>query len=212
MREHYAQNGNSLFFVSVVGVYVDVVSARDGNPAREYDGRDADLGGSSRLAWLQRGPTGTATVEMGSSPPVVMFPITGGTAVGSDLMIEHNGSDLSLSRMGTTVDVGDFLVNTMALVVDGFVSVNGGPMSSPVALFNIVPDFPLELTLTSGAATALNGAFGVTVFEPGLEIGTVVTHPVLAPEAPTWVMLIGGFAMLAYATRRRRLRPLGAAA
>jgi hypothetical protein len=157
-------------------------------------------------------PTGTATVEMGSSPPVVMFPITGGTAVGSDLMIEHNGSDLSLSRMGTTVDVGDFLVNTMALVVDGFVSVNGGPMSSPVALFNIVPASPLELTLTSGAATALNGAFGVTVFEPGLEIGTVVTHPVLAPEAPTWVMLVGGFAVLAYATRCRRLRPLGAAA
>jgi hypothetical protein len=149
-------------------------------------------------------PTGTATVESGSSPPVVMFPITGGTAMGSDLMIEHNGSDLALSRMGTTVDVGNFLVNTMSLVVDGFVSVNGGPQSSPVALFNIVPASPLELTLTSGAATALNGAFGVTDFTGGLEIGTAVTNPVLAPEAPTWLMLLAGFGGLAYAAARRR--------
>ena len=154
-------------------------------------------------------PTGTAELVTGSNPPEVMFPITGGAAMGGYLMIEHNGSGLALSNGTTTVDIGNFLVDTKDLVVDSYV---GAPAAPTVPIFNIVPNSPLELTLTSGAATALNTAFDTTDFTAGLEIGTVVTNPVLAPEAPTWVMLAGGFAALGFAASRRRLRSVNAVA
>jgi hypothetical protein len=152
-------------------------------------------------------PTGTAMLAPGSSPPEVMFPITGGTATGAALMIEHNGSGLALSDGTTTVTIGNFLVDTQQLEVFSYL---GAPAAPTIPIFNIVAGSPLELTLTAAAAGALNAAFDTDAFSANLAIGTVVTNPVLAPEAPTWAMMAGGFIALALAARRQaRLRLSG---
>lgn len=162
------------------------------------------------LLGISIGLTGSASLVTGSNPPEVKFPITGGDAEGPDLLINHDGSGLSLTKGSTTVYVGNFLVDTGNLDVLSYV--NSTPDGSPTFwLFNIVPASPLELTLTSDAATALNTAFGTMAFTSGLEFATVTTNPVLAPEASSWVMLASGFAALGLLTAYRR-RPSPSAA
>ena len=58
-------------------------------------------------------PTGTARLDTSGQYPVAMFPITGGfeNADGS-LVIEHDGSDLALSKGMNTVEIGDFFIRT----------------------------------------------------------------------------------------------------
>jgi hypothetical protein len=140
-------------------------------------------------------PTGKATLDTSGQYPVAMFPITGGfeNADGS-LVIEHDGSDLALTKGMDTVDIGDYGVSA------------GGP----IALFGLAKgstDF--IVTLTAGAAKDLDKVFDTRAFSASTIIGTAVTHPVIAsavPEPSTWVMLCGGFGAFAVAAFRRRKR------
>jgi hypothetical protein len=119
---------------------------------------------------------------------VLRFPITGGT---SDLAnargeIHHSGG-LSLTAGSTVVQLRDFTIDTTATpVLTGMVVANGSVVGR-VPLFKVgLPSLtlPLEpkqqrllipgatLSLTAEAATALNGAFGVSAFTENFAIGT----------------------------------------
>ena len=157
--------------------------------------------------------TGTAKIDTSGTYPLAMFPITGGVenADGS-LVIDHKGSDLELSKGTTSVDIGNFVVDTKSMTIDGFVAVDGGSPSAPLTLFDLSKgsgDF--VVTLSSGAATALNTVFGTDAFSSSIQIGTATTNPVVAagvPEASTWVLLCAGFGALAVGAARRRSRDM----
>ena len=157
-------------------------------------------------------PTGRAALDTSGAYPVAMFPITGGVAnPDGSLIIRHDGSDLALSAGSNTVDIGNFVISTKAMTIDGDVVVNGSPYASMTPLFNLAMgsgDF--VLTLTSGAAGALNAVFDTDAFTTAIQIGTAVTNPVISsavPELSTWIMLCMGFGLLGVcgASRSRSL-------
>jgi hypothetical protein len=104
--------------------------------------------------------------------------------------ILHNGG-LVLKSATTTVELRNFIIDTTgaAPVLTGLVVANEGTVGR-IPLFDLVLPtgitLPLKakgpmksltlagvsMKLTSGAATALNGAFSVTAFKAGLPIGT----------------------------------------
>ncbi len=158
---------------------------------------------------LSVAPTGTATIDASGTYPVASFPITGGVQ-NSDgsLVIEHNGSDLAISSLAVTVDIGNFVITTGAARIWGEVGLNGVPLGGVSApLFVLTPGTgDYIMTLTPLAAATLNAAFVTDAFNTTIQIGTATTHPVIStavPEASTWAMLGAGFAALAIAARRR---------
>lgn len=104
--------------------------------------------------------------------------------------IVHSGG-LLLKSATTTVELRNFIIDTtgMTPVLTGLVVANEGTVGR-IPLFDLVLPTSIKLPLkaqgpmksltlagvsmklTSGAATALNGAFGVTAFKAGLPIGT----------------------------------------
>jgi len=135
------------------------------------------------------GVTGSATAS-GSS---VSFPITGGDAVIHankhyapgyvDGVILHQGSGLTLTKGGTTVELTNFTIDPGHSVLYG--DINGTVPAANVPLLQL-DGRPLVITtgggqvhldgtianLTPTAAAALNKAFGVTAFAAGMPLGT----------------------------------------
>ncbi|MFM7423964.1 MAG: hypothetical protein ACKO7W_03010 [Elainella sp.] len=123
---------------------------------------------------------------------VATFPIVGGAADLRDSQVEINHSGgLSFRSGNTRVTASDFSVTNLGnrLVLTSLISVNGGSLtraplfdlqlgslnSSPVTGQRNLTNLDLQnvaLTLAPEAAAALNQAFGVTAFQPGLSIGT----------------------------------------
>ena len=117
------------------------------------------------------------------------FPITGGRIDASNARgeVPHSGG-LRLTRGTTEVALTDFVVDTTATPkLTGLVTANGSVVGR-IPLFNLaLPAISLPLTLPAGpetlliegskmtltteAATALNGAFATTAFVAGFEIG-----------------------------------------
>jgi hypothetical protein len=130
-------------------------------------------------------------VVPGAVYQVLYFPITAGRLDASNAKVEigHAGG-LTLTRGATTVNLTDFVIDTTGTTprLTGLVTANGSIVGR-IPLFNItlpsglrtpltLPAAPniaviegSQLALTSDAATALNGAFGVTAFTVGLNIG-----------------------------------------
>ena len=120
---------------------------------------------------------------------IAYFPITGGRIDASNARgeVPHSGG-LSLTKGATQVLISDFVIETTSSPrLTGIVTANG-TIVGRIPLFNLaLPPLvlPLQLpagpetlliegsrvTLTSEAATALNGAFGTTAFTPGFHIG-----------------------------------------
>jgi len=147
----------------------------------------AEFAGALESLGVTAGVIDPSRVHGGS----VTFPVTGGavdlaTARGE---IAHSGG-LTLSAGGTEVRLQSFTIDTTgsAPVLTGLVVVNDGLLGR-VPLFDLqlpsgitLPLKPSEngklrindvgVTLTSVAADALNGIFGVTAFTPGFNIGT----------------------------------------
>ena len=155
-------------------------------------------------------PLGTASISSGATgaAPVASFPITGGSSDSSGALIEHNGSGLALSAGGTVVDARNFLIDTANAVVDSDVSVNGASAGN-LGLFSIGPG--LTLTLTAGAASALDAAFGTEALSSSTVIGTAATSPVVGPTVPAPVaasepagVAVLGAGLLALVAIRRR--------
>lgn len=160
---------------------------------------------------------GTPEITPGVSVPLVGFPITGGTANGA-LSIEHDGSGLSLTRdtNGATpggevvVSLENFVIDTASLSLSGLVSVDGTAVGI-VPLFSISSsgnvDYPFRLSLTQGAADALNGALVVTAFGSGLEVALATTSPEIGADVQVPVpatALLFGAAIAPLLARRRR--------
>ncbi len=140
---------------------------------------------------LTPAPLGTAKITKAG---VARFPITGGNVTyytpGSvspfvQGEIDHDGSGLSLTGGGTTVELTDFVVDPGASVLTGKVSVNGEVAADSAPLFFLDGRTlqPLEangstavlegttVKLKDEAATLLNDTFGTDALAGGLVIG-----------------------------------------
>ena len=140
---------------------------------------------------LTPAPVGDGKIENGSAK----FPITGGNVTyyepGSvspyvQGMIEHEGSGLSLTGGGKTVELTDFVVDPGTSTLTGKVSVDGEVAAESAPLFHLDGGTlkPLRTTddgravlegttvkLKEEAASLLNDTFEVDALEEGLEIG-----------------------------------------
>lgn len=169
------------------------------------------------------GLLGSASVDEGADALVVNFPITGGDLDPATLAgtIEHVGSGLSLTANGTTVNLTDFTIDTVASQLTGVVSVAGGASLGRVAIF----DFDLtgltagqitdtgnpviSLLLTSAAVGALADALAIPALTTlaGAEFGLAATAPTfgdVGAEVPLpGAALLFATGAAAFAARRR---------
>ena len=155
---------------------------------------DADFVAALESLGVAPGTVGDATLADGS----VSFPITGGTVTVFDRetgyrpyvqgTLLHEGSGLSLTAGGTTVELTNFTIDpgTPARLF-GDVAVDGAQAVASAPLFDLNGSTlePLstdsegnavlegtEVLLSPEAADLLNQTFGVTALEGGLLIGT----------------------------------------
>jgi hypothetical protein len=156
------------------------------------------------------GVLGSALVSPGSDGlPLAFFPVTGGaidtgTFAGS---IEHAGSGLSLTKDGTTIELTNFVIDTVSLLLSGDVAF-GATTLDDVGLFDIGLSgnaaYPFSLSLTSAAAGALTAVLGLPDLT-GLEAGIANSIPITAvPEASSWLMMGLGLSLLLLFGWKRR--------
>lgn len=172
-------------------------------------------------------PSATGTGSLDLSTLTFSFPITGGdlsAGVIPGSTIEHNGSGILFTAGTTTIEIGNFLIDTTSLIISGSArSINPATgaalnVTAGVPLFALGigtnTAFPFTVSLTAAAAGALNATFGVTLFTEGLQIGNASTAPLVVtdvPEPATFVLLGAGMIGV-YAARRKRANTLALAA
>ena len=84
-------------------------------------------------------PTGTATVSTDASGiPTFTFPITGGSIddITNDLLLYHDGSGILFTAGANSLEIGNFVIDTSALLVTGDAIANGSDLGA-VPLFSI---------------------------------------------------------------------------
>ncbi len=162
-------------------------------------------------AGISVSPLGSATASPGSDGlPLVYFPVTGGSLdTGSfAASIEHQGSGLLLSSATASVNLTDFVIDTVGLRLTGDVAF-GSTSLADVPLFNIgltgSPFLPFSLALTSEAAGALSAIFGLPNLT-GTVIGIANTLPITTavPEPATVASMLGGLGLMAWVLGQRR--------
>ena len=155
---------------------------------------------------LTAAPTGTATVTSDPSGiPTFTFPITGGSVnVAGDAVIYHDGSGILFTAGTDYLGIGNFVIDTAALLVSGDVDADGTDLGS-VGLFTLGADN--SLFLTAGAAGAFTSIFGAPDLT-GANVGfaTVNAETQAVPEPGTWMMMLAGFGAAGFALRRSRKR------
>ena len=153
-----------------------------------------DSGFVEALGTLKLTPGTVGDAELTKAGSLV-FPITGGNVKYYEPgtvspyvqgMIDHDGSGLSLTGGGKTVELTDFQVDPGKSLLTGKVSVDGKVAAESAPLFFLDGRTlkPLEsndngtavlqgttVKLKAEAADLLNQTFGVTALEPGLVIG-----------------------------------------
>lgn len=165
---------------------------------------------------LVGGVTGSASV-FSVDPLIANFPVTGGALDGSLAgTIRHDGSGITLTNGTNTVGAGNFVIDTVAQLVFGDVTLNGDLIASGLGLFRFdlatvtveqltdLANPVLGLFITADAAGALTAAFGVPDLT-GVQFGAAATAPQAIPELATWAMMIAGFGLVGVAARRRRM-------
>ena len=158
------------------------------------------------------GGLGSALISPGSAgTPLAYFPVTGGSidTVSFAGSIEHAGSGLSLSNATATVNLTDFVIDTVGGTLSGSVAV-GASSLGVVPLFTLGSSgnavAPFSLSLTSAAAGALTTVFGVPDLT-GFLIGNANTIPITAavPEPATVLSMLAGLGLIGVAMRRRQV-------
>lgn len=150
-------------------------------------------------------PVGIGSIE--AVGPTAVFPITGGTIddVTGELLVEHDGSGLTLSAGTTSLLLLNFLIDTENTQILGD-AVTIAPDTNgdlQAAALNDIPLFTLDgldLLLTSTAAGAIDSLFGVPGLT-GFEIGTA-SLDVAAVPVPGAVWLFGSALSVLFARKR----------
>ncbi len=144
---------------------------------------------------LTPGVVGTATLTDG----VLAFPINGGNVEYWDPeldyrpyvqgSVEHDGSGISLSAGGTTVELTDFRIDPGTSELFGTVSANGAEVGQDILIFelngstlNPLQEGPngeailqgTEVYISPDAADLLNETFGTDAVKGGREVGLLV--------------------------------------
>ena len=125
---------------------------------------DSGFTGALEQLGLTPGTVGTATLADGS----VSFPITGGTVTLYDKdsgyrpfvqgVLFHEGSGLSLTAGGTTVELTDFTIDPGDPArLFGNVSVNGELAAASAPLFDLDGSTLQPITMDAGGAAVLTG-------------------------------------------------------
>ena len=157
------------------------------------------------------GGLGTAIISPGSSGiSLAYFPVTASAidTVSFAGSIEHDGSGLSLSTASATVNLTDFVIDTVGGTLSGNVAV-GASNLGVVPLFNLGssgnPAAPFSLALTAAAAGALTTVFGVPNLT-GFVLGNANTIPITAavPEPATVLSMLAGLGLIGISLRRRQ--------
>lgn len=160
----------------------------------EASGEPVALTGEETLLTLDPGTARTLQqndVEVAPVEPAapdgdaIAFPITGGELEVQELAgtIEHEGG-LRFSSGGTDVEVGDFVVDTVAGTLTA-TTADGAELPllelDPSGLKrseegDVIVASGIEASLSRDGARALNDAFSVNLFERGLTIGEVTVR------------------------------------
>jgi hypothetical protein len=169
------------------------------------------LGGSTTVA-LDPDTVAVLTTDLGLSVAPIApgtldglnasFPITAAEVEGDDITKIFHSGGLLLSGGGTEVGLSNFTINLPLLTLFGQVSVDGIG-DDELGLFHIGDG--LLLSLTDGAAAALNGIFGLDALQGGIPIGVASVNPQAVPE-PTSMVLLGVGLIMGAAGMRRRAR------
>lgn len=152
---------------------------------------------------LSGAPFGTATVDISGANPIFAFPITGGSANG-DLLIEHEGSGVTLSGFGTSATVANFLIDTAQATVFG--DVLGVVDDQPLFTFGTPGPDGIPLVVSAFLDTALESTFVGLDVPDGVQFGLANTAPQVVPVPAALPLLAGGLAIFGAvgAARRRR--------
>lgn len=181
----------SVFFaigIAVTAAVPQAIAAPTAQVTGGYTLVELSSGFVGALTSLQISPS--KAVPGALYPPLAYFPIVGGRLDASNAKgeIPHSGG-LKLTRGTTQVILSDFVIDTAGAAprLTGIVTANGSIVGR-IPLFNLaLPALALPLnlpagpeilriegsqvTLTTDAATALNGAFSTTAFVAGFNIG-----------------------------------------
>lgn len=204
-----------LLRVAAAAAVVLVPAAAQAAPVGGGDTRvqvTADLAGLG----LTPGVLGSATI-VSADPLTVNFPVTGGeldAALAGNIL--HNGSGVSLSGGGNTIDLTNFVIDTVAQLILGDVDLNAADFAEDLPLFSFdlasvtveqltdLANPALALLFTGEAAGALTAVFGAPDLT-GAQFGLAATAPELAVAEPAMLALFGLGALGVAAARRRRL-------
>lgn len=131
-------------------------------------------------AALKRADITVAAVAPATAATTLFFPISGGQIVVATLVgtVDHTGG-LTFSHSGKTVTLKNFVINTntkqLTATVGGqslpIFDLNLASTSRASGPYGSIVASNIKLAVTSQAATALNGGFGVSTFKAGMNFG-----------------------------------------